>query len=75
MFISCVFIHYLVCRRGPLDTVMMFTTTISVSSMYNTSSVVMVPIIWLYITGVVVRISFSVIVLCVFISLLFEETV
>jgi len=48
----------------------MFTTTISVSSIYNTSSVVMVPIIWLYITVVVVRISFSVIVLWVLISLL-----
>ena len=38
--------------------------------MYNTSSVIMVPIIWLCITFVVVRISFSIIVLCVFISLL-----
>lgn len=49
---------------------MMFTTTISVSSMYSTNNVVMVPIIWLYITVVVVRISFSIIVLCVLISLL-----
>ena len=49
---------------------MMFTTTISVSSIYNTNSVVMVPIIWLYITVVVVRTSFSIIVLYVFISLL-----
>ena len=48
----------------------MFTTTISVINMYNTSSVVMVPIIWLYITVVVVRISFSIIVFCTFISLL-----
>ena len=44
---------------------MMFTTTISVISMYRTSSVVIVPIIWLYITVVVVVvISFSIIVLC-----------
>ena len=57
---------YLVCRRGPLEALMMFTTTISVSSMYNTSSVVMVPIIWLYIAVVVVRISFSIIVLCIY---------
>ena len=51
--------------QGPV-----FTATISVSSIYNTNSVVMVPIIWLYITVVVVRISFSIIVLCIFISLL-----
>jgi hypothetical protein len=48
----------------------MFTTTISVSSIYRTSSVVIVPIIWLYITTVVV-ISFFIIVSCTFISLLF----
>ena len=56
MFISCRFIHYLACRYGPLDTLIMFTTTISVNNIYNTSSVVMVPIIWLYITVVVVDI-------------------
>jgi len=38
--------------------------------MYSTSSVVMVPIIWLYLTVVVVIISFSIIISCVFISLL-----
>lgn len=48
----------------------MFTTTISVSSIYNTSSVVIVPIIWLYITVVVVVISFSIMVSCIIISLL-----
>lgn len=48
----------------------MFTTTISVSSMYRTSSVVIVPIIWLYITVVMVVISFSIIESCIFISLL-----
>ena len=37
---------------------------------YNTSSVVIVPIIWLYITVVVVVISCSVIVSCIFMSLL-----
>ena len=58
------------CRNGPLDTLMMFTTTISVISIYRTSSVVMVPIIWLYITVVVVMISFSIMVSCIFISLL-----
>lgn len=67
---SCGFVHYLACRRGPLDTLIMFTTTISVSSMYSTSSVVIVPIIWLYMTVVVVVISFSIIVLCEDISLL-----
>jgi hypothetical protein len=56
MFISCGFIHYLVCRSGPLDTLMMFTITISVNSIYNTRRVVMVPIIWLY-TKVVVASS------------------
>jgi NADH:ubiquinone oxidoreductase subunit 6 (subunit J) len=49
-------------HNGPFDTLMMFTTTISVISMYSTSRVVMVPIIWLYITVVVVVISFSIIV-------------
>jgi hypothetical protein len=50
----------------------MFTTTISVSSIYIyiTSSIVTVPIIWLYITVVMVVISFSIIVSCIFISLL-----
>ena len=38
------FIHYLACRSGPLDTLIIFTTTISVNSIYNTSSVT-VPII------------------------------
>ena len=32
------------CRNGPLDTLIIFTTTISVNNMYSTSSVVMVPI-------------------------------
>lgn len=58
------------CRNGPFDTLMMFTTTISVISMYRTSRVVIVPIIWLYITVVAVVISFSIIVLCSFVSLL-----
>ena len=70
MFISCGFIHYLVCRSGPLDTLIMFTTTINVSNMYSTNTVVIVPIIWLYTTVVVVVISFSIIVSCIFISLL-----
>ena len=63
MFISRGFIHYLVCRSGPLDTLMMFTTTISVS-LYSICSVVIVPIIWLYM--IVVVISFFIIVSCVF---------
>jgi len=67
--ISCGFVHYLVCRRCPLDTLIIFTTTFNVSNIYSTNTVVMVPIIWLYITVVVV-ISFSVIVSCIFISLL-----
>jgi len=41
---------------------MMFTTTISVGNIYSTSSVVIVPVIWLYILVVVVVISFSIIV-------------
>jgi hypothetical protein len=41
---------------------MMFTTTISVSNVYSTSIVVIVPIIWLYMTVVVVVVSFSIIV-------------
>ena len=41
---------------------MMLTTTISVSNIYSTSSVVIVPIIWLYMTFVVVVISYSTIV-------------
>ena len=58
------------CRSGPFDTLMMFTTTISVISIYSTSRVAIVPIIWLYITVVVVVISFSIIVLCSFNPLL-----
>ena len=50
------------CRNGPLDTLMMFTTTSSVSSVYRTTSVGIVPIIWLYITVVVVVISLSIII-------------
>lgn len=53
MFVLYGFIHYLVCSSGALDTVMIFTTTISVSNIYSTSSFVIVPIIWLYITVVV----------------------
>jgi hypothetical protein len=39
---------------------MIFTTTVSVNSIYSTSSVVMVPIVWLHMTVVVVITSFSV---------------
>jgi hypothetical protein len=48
----------------------MFTITISVNNIYSTSSVVIVPIIWLYITVVVVVISFSIIMPFTYISLL-----
>ena len=61
---------HFVCRSGPLDTLMMFTTTIRLSNMYSTNIVVIIPIIWLYITVVVVIISFSIMVSCTFISLL-----
>jgi hypothetical protein len=50
------------CRRDPFDKLMMFTTTISVSSIYKISNVVIIPVIWLYTVIVVVRILFSVIV-------------
>jgi hypothetical protein len=56
------FVHILVCRKSPFDTLMIFTTTISVNSIYSTSNVVVVPIIWLYMKVVVVIISFSIIV-------------
>ena len=58
------------CRSGPLDTLTIFTTTISVSNMYSTNIVVIDLIIWLYITVVVVVISFSIIASCIFITLL-----
>jgi hypothetical protein len=45
VFILYGFVHYLVCRKGPFDTLMIFTTTISVNSIYGTSRVVIVPII------------------------------
>jgi hypothetical protein len=70
VFISYGFVHYLVCRKGPFDTLMIFTTTIRVNNIYSTSRVVIVPIIWLYITVVVVIISFSIILSCILISLL-----
>jgi hypothetical protein len=60
-----------VCRNGPLDTMMMFTTTSSVTSRYRTSRVGIVLIIWLYVTVVVVVISLSSIISRTFISLLF----
>lgn len=50
---------------------MMFTTTISVSNMYSTSIIVIVPVFWLYIIIVVDVISFSIVVSCMFVSLLF----
>lgn len=50
---------------------MMFTTTISVSSIYITSIIVIIPVIWLYIVVVVIIISSSVVDSWVFISLLF----
>jgi hypothetical protein len=58
VFISYGFVHYLVCRKGPFDTLMIFTTTIRVNNIYGTSNAI-VPIIWLYMTVVVVIISFS----------------
>jgi hypothetical protein len=70
VFVSYGFVHYLVCRKGPFDTLMIFMTTISVNSIYSTSRVVMVPINWLYMTVVVVITSFSIIVSCILISLL-----
>jgi hypothetical protein len=69
MFVSCGVVHYVVCRSGPLDTLMIFTTTIFVSNIYSTGSVFLFSVIWLCITVVVVVISFSIIVLCIFISL------
>ena len=58
------------CRSRPLDTLIIFRTTISVSNVYSTNIVFIVPIISLYTTVVVVVISFSIIVSCMFISLL-----
>ena len=76
MFVSCGFVHLCVCvcvcRNGPFDTLTMFIITISVTRMYRTSSVVVVPIIWLYITVVLVVISFSVNVSCLFPCCWFE---
>lgn len=50
---------------------MMITTTSSVSSTYRTGSAGIVPIIWLYVTVVVVVISLSTIISCTFISFFF----
>ena len=47
-----------------------FTTAICVSNMYSINIVVTVPIIWLYLTVVVVVVSFSIIMSCIFISFL-----
>jgi len=68
--ISCGFVHYFLCRKGPFDTLIILTTTVSVNNMYSTSIGVTVPIIWLYMTVVVVVISLSIIVSRIFISLL-----
>jgi len=59
------------CRCGSFETLMIFTTTISAGSVCRTSSGVIVPIVWLYVTVVVVMILFSIIVSCLFISLSF----
>jgi hypothetical protein len=59
------------CRFVSFEILMMFTTTISASSMCRISSGVIVPIVCLYITVVVVVILFSIIVSCLFISLSF----
>jgi hypothetical protein len=50
------------CRCGSFEIVMMFTTTISATSVYRTSIGVIAPIVWLHITVVVVMILFSIIV-------------
>ena len=54
------------CRCGSFETLMMFTTTISPSSMCMTSSGVIVPIVWLYIMVVLVMILFSIIVIFIY---------
>ena len=41
-------------NMGPFETLMLWTTTICVNSMYRTISVVTVPLPWLYIAVVVV---------------------
>ena len=61
------------CRSGPLDTLIMFTTTVSFNNIYSTSSVIIVPIILFYITVVVVLISFSIIVSCISLLLVTEK--
>ena len=54
---------------------MMFTTTIKVNNIYITNIVVIIPIIWLYITVVVIILSFFIMVSYTFISLLLVSVV
>lgn len=54
----------------PFDTLMMFTTKISVNSIYRIRNVIIIPVVWLYIVIIFVIISFSAIVSWVFICLL-----
>ena len=51
MFVSCGFVHYLVCHNGPLDTLIMS----GVSCIYSTgtNSMVMLPNVWLHVAVVV----------------------
>jgi hypothetical protein len=60
------------CRSGRFDTLMMFTTAISVISVYSTSIAVIVPIIWLYIAVVVVVISFTMLLALLFFLILYR---
>jgi len=46
--ISYGFIHYLICRRGPLARLVIFTTTIKVKRRYRANMIVNVPVGRLY---------------------------
>lgn len=60
---------YVDCRRGPFDTLVIFTTTIRVISRYRAIKIVKVPLGWLY-NFLVIRIISSLVVLYVVESLL-----
>jgi hypothetical protein len=57
------FIHYLVCRKGPFEMLVIFTTTISVFNKYRAMRIVIIPFGWLYNFLVIIVFSSVIIVI------------
>jgi hypothetical protein len=66
------FIHYLVCRKGPFEMLVIFTTTISVINKYKAIRIVIIPFGWLYNFLVIIVISSVIITSYLEFSFLFK---